>query len=157
MMKSITDFLKRLNSKIILNEDLIMESSNRFFLLNKNLKQLIAKDFFYAGIYLGKIKGGKFLPSFNFLKMIAENEANKIIVDKKSEWLFICGRDIFKEGIVRVSGSKRKGDYTLVLNQYGECLGLGKMVKDLNRVKRGVAVKNILDIGDFLRRETMMS
>jgi ribosome biogenesis protein Nip4 len=50
-------------------------------------------------------------------------------------------------------GSKRTGDYTLVLNEHKECLGFGKIMHSLGEGKSGVAVKNISDIGDFLRRE----
>jgi ribosome biogenesis protein Nip4 len=84
--------------------------------------------------------------------MIAEKKANKMIVDKKTEWLFICGRDVFKQGIIKVVGSKRKGDYTLILNQHRECLGFGKILCHLGK-EDGVVIKNIADIGDFLRRE----
>jgi len=151
-MKQIKDFVSRFQTKISLTQNLIVKRRNRYFLLNENLKRLVSKDFFYAGTYLGKTKNGKFFPSFNLLKMIAEKKANKIIVDKKTEWLFICGRDIFKQGIIKLMGSKRKGDYTLILNQHGECLGFGKILCALDK-EEGVAVKNVSDIGDFLRRE----
>jgi ribosome biogenesis protein Nip4 len=153
MIKPITDFLSRFNADIRLHENLIVEKGNRFFLVNENLKRLITKDFFYAGIYLGKVKKGKFFPSFSLLSMISEKAANKIIVDKKAAWLFICGRDIFKQGIIKVMGSSRKGDYTLILNQYGECLGFGRILHSLDEEEGGVIIKNISDIGDFLRRE----
>lgn len=152
-MKPIDDFISRFNSSISVDERLILKKENRYFLLNKDLKRLITENFFYAGIYLGKIKNGKFFPSFSLLRMIAETKANKVIVDDKTAWLFICGRDVFKQGIVQAVGSKRKGDCTLVLNKYGECLGFGKIVRDLGEEKEDVAIKNISDIGDFLRRE----
>jgi ribosome biogenesis protein Nip4 len=152
-MKTLNDFVNQFGVSISLDESLIVKKENRYFLLNETLKKLIAKDFFYAGTYLGKIKNGKFFPSFSLLKIIAEKKANKIIVDKKTEWLFICGRDIFKRGIIKVMESQRKGDYTLILNQHGECLGFGKIVRSLDEEKDGVFVKNISDIGDFLRRE----
>ncbi len=85
--------------------------------------------------------------------MIAEKKVNKIIVDSKTAWLFICGRDIFKQGILKVMGSKRKGDYTLILNQHDECLGFGRILRNLDEERGGTAVKNISDVGDFLRRE----
>jgi ribosome biogenesis protein Nip4 len=86
--------------------------------------------------------------------MLARGEANKIVVDKKAAWLFICGRDIFRKGIVAVHGSRRKGDHALVLNEFGECLGFGKIASSLEVAeKTEVAVKNISDVGDFLRRE----
>jgi ribosome biogenesis protein Nip4 len=151
-MKPIDDFISQFHASIIFNESLIVKKENRYFLLNENLKKLITENFFYAGTYLGKIKNGKFFPSFSLLRIIAETKANKVIVDDKTAWLFICGRDVFKRGIVKAIGSKRKGDYTLVLNEHGECLGFGKIC-DLNKEKDDVAIKNISDIGDFLRRE----
>jgi ribosome biogenesis protein Nip4 len=153
-MKPIKDFVSRFNAEISLDENLIAKKERRYFLLSQNLKKLIKNDFFYAGTYLGKTKKGKFFPSFILLEMVTEKKANKIIVDKKTEWLFICGRDVFKQGITKVIGSKRKGDYALILNQHGECLGFGKILCNLDEEKDIVAVKNISDIGDFLRRET---
>ncbi|MBE0519433.1 hypothetical protein IBX35_00115 [Candidatus Bathyarchaeota archaeon] len=152
-MKQIKDFVSRFQTRISLDKNLIVKRRDRYFLLSDSLKRLISKDFFYAGTYLGKAKRGKFFPSFNLLRMIAEEKANKVIVDKKTEWLFICGRDIFKQGIMKVMGSKRKGDYTLILNQHGECLGFGKILRNLDKAKDGVVIENISDIGDFLRRE----
>lgn len=153
MMKFLKEFVSRFDASITLNEDLIKKRGNRYFLLNEKLKTLVEKNFFYAGVYLGKVKNGNFFPSFNLLSMIAKKRANKIFVDKRSEWLFICGRDVFKRGIKKVVGSKRKGDYALILNQYGECLGFGKILCDLDEIVEGVAVRNISDVGDFLRRE----
>ncbi|MEM3623576.1 MAG: hypothetical protein QXR76_07405 [Candidatus Bathyarchaeia archaeon] len=152
-MKFLKEFVSRFDASITLNEDLIKKRGNRYFLLNEKLKTLVEKNFFYAGVYLGKVKNGNFFPSFNLLSMIAKKRANKIFVDKRSEWLFICGRDVFKRGIKKVVGSKRKGDYALILNQYGECLGFGKILCDLDEIVEGVAVRNISDVGDFLRRE----
>lgn len=152
-MKQMREFLRRFNTRTRLDENQIVKKENKYFLLNEGLKRLALKDFFYAGIFLGKVERGKFFPSFNLLRIISREESNKIIVDRKTEWLFICGRDIFKEGLMEVVGSKRKGDYTLVLNQDGECLGFGKIVCCLDNAEERVVVKNIVDIGDFLRRE----
>ena len=152
-MKQIKDFVSRFQTRISLDKSLIVKRRDRYFLLDDSLKRLISKDFFYAGTYLGKTKRGKFFPSFNLLRMIAEEKANKVMVDKKTEWLFICGRDIFKQGITEVMGSKRKGDYTLILNQHGECLGFGRILCNPDKAKDGVVIENISDIGDFLRRE----
>lgn len=153
MVKPILDFVGRFNANISLDENLVVKKGDRYFLLNENLKRITTKDFFYAGTYLGKTKKGKFFPSFSLLGIIAERRANKIIVDKKTEWLFICGRDVFKHGIIKVMGSRKKGRYTLVLNQHGECLGFGRILRHLDKEKEAVFVKNIADIGDFLRRE----
>jgi len=148
-------FVGKFNTTVSLDERCIVRKLNRFYLLNENLKRLISEEFFYVGTYLGKLKNERFFPSFTLLSMIAERKANKITVDEKSEWLFICGRDIFKRGILKIQGSMGNGDYTLVLNHYGECLGFGKILHDPDEEKdeQRVMVKNISDIGDFLRRE----
>lgn len=153
MIEPINDFVKRSDTTISLDEQLLVKKENRYFLLSENLKRTITKDFFYAGICLGQIRDGKFLPSFSLLRMMAEQEGNKVVVDEKTEWLFICGRDIFRQGILRAEGSEKRGSYTLVLNGHSECLGFGEILRDLGIEGEGVAIKNVLDIGDFLRRE----
>ena len=132
---------------------LVVEKEGRYYLLNKKLQGIARKDFFYAGRYLGKEKKHKFFPSFNLLSILAECRANKVIVDDKAAWLFICGRDVFRNRITAVQGSKRKGDFTLVLNRFGECLGFGMITYDLDVGDGETAVKNVSDVGDFLRRE----
>lgn len=153
-MKVISEFVACFGVKIELDEKNIVEKESRYFFLTDKLKGLVNAAFFYAGVYLGMVKNGFFVPSFNLLKIIAEKEgANKVFVDERSAWLFICGRDLFKRGVTKVEGSGKKGDYTLVLNKHGECLGFGVILQDLGAVKKGVVVKNVLDVGDFLRRE----
>ena len=153
MIKEINDFASLFGPSLSLNEELIVKKHNRYFLLNEVLKKSVSTDFFYAGTYLGKTVRSKLFPGFELLRLLAEKKANKTIVDKKTEWLFICGRDIFEQGIVNVAGAGQKGEHVLVLNNHDECLGFGRIVCDLSKTERGLAVKNILDIGDFLRRE----
>jgi ribosome biogenesis protein Nip4 len=155
-MKPITDFVKHFGVNLNFDERFIVKQANRYFLLNEKLRNQVTDDFFYAGTYLGKVRGRVFFPSFSLLAMIAERkEASSIFVDDKAEWLFICGRDVFFRGIKKVTEAVKKGELTLVLNQYGECLGFGRIMQDLGVEHGGqrVAVKNISDVGDFLRRE----
>jgi ribosome biogenesis protein Nip4 len=153
-MKEIEAFVKQFNARLALDKSRVVRNRNRYYLLNEKMKKQIPKNFFHAGVYLGAVKGDSFFPSFLLLSMIAEIKANKLVVDQKSAWLFICGRDIFKQGILNDTRLK-KGDYALILNEHNECLGFGKVTLNIRQeidVKK-VAVKNILDIGDFLRRE----
>jgi ribosome biogenesis protein Nip4 len=152
-VKPLTVFASRFGARIVLNTEFIVEKSQRYYLLNPKLRKVVKADFFYAGLYLGKVKDRLFFPSFNFLNMMAGLEANKVILDRKAAWLFICGRDVFKKGVVKVMGSQKKGDLTLVLNEFGECLGFGMMTTNLDDLKVGVMIRNFLDVGDFLRRE----
>ena len=130
-MKAINDFLKQFNASIPLDKSCIVRNKNRYYLMPKKMKHQIPEGFFYAGSYLGSVKGNSFFPSFILLAVIAEHKANKLVVDKKTAWLFICGRDIFKQGILRGNNLK-KGDYTLILNKKNECLGFGKIIRNIN-------------------------
>jgi len=154
MIKPIDDFVTLFGASINLDESLIVKKRDRYFLLSHSLNKLASKDFFYAGTYLGKVKNGRFFPGFDLLRMIVEKKANKVVVNKKTEWLFICGRDVFKRGIVKVIGVTKEGDHVLVMNCYDECLGFGRVVSNLDSEEKTVVIKNISDIGDFLRRET---
>ena len=153
--RALTNFAAQLGVQVRLNVDLLVEKSGRYFLVDAALKSLVQRDFFYAGVFLGKVKGGKFFPSFNLLGMLAKQDANRVVVDRKAAWLFICGRDILCRSIVGVYGSGRKNTNTLVLNEFGECLGFGRIVGKLGCVGMDdeIAVRNVSDLGDFLRRE----
>jgi ribosome biogenesis protein Nip4 len=147
-------FASRFGTRVAFNSELIVEKSQRFYLLNPRLKKMLPTDFFYSGLYLGKVgKNGGFFPSFNFLNMLVGVATNKVVVEAKAAWLFTCGRDIFREAIVKVMGSKHKGDAAIILNEFGECLGFGTLMEGLTGSEGNVAVKNVLDVGDFLRRE----
>lgn len=153
VMKPIRAFANLFGVDVDLNENLVVKKGDQYFLVTEDLKKTMSKGFFYIGSYLGKVKDGVFSPGFEFLKMLPQKNANCIVVDEKTEWLFICGRDVFKRGITGMKGSTKRGDYVLVLNKNGETLGYGRVTCDFGEVKKGVAVKNILDLGDFLRRE----
>lgn len=153
MIDPIMGFAAKINAKLALDRRLVVEKEGRYFLLNNDVKSIMRDDFYYGGAYLGKVKKGKFFPSFILLAKLAEGKANKVIVNEKAAWLFVCGRDILSEGIREVQGSRRKGDFTLVLSVFSDCLGFGRIIHDLSSKESGVAVQNVSDVGDFLRRE----
>jgi ribosome biogenesis protein Nip4 len=153
-MKAVNDFIRKCNSCLKIDKNLVVKRLNRYYLLREDMKPKTKDGFFYAGAYLGKTKDRTFFPSFNLLAMIAREKANKILVDAKTEWLFICGRDVFKQGIIATSGTTKKGNYTLIANQHDECLGFGRILHNLYEKNHAEPIiKNISDIGDFLRRE----
>jgi ribosome biogenesis protein Nip4 len=154
--KPIEDFADGLGVRLRLDESLVVRRGNRYYLLNECIKRLKLGDFFHAGVYLGKLRGKVFFPSFQLLAMVAEkDEARRVLVDGKAEWLFVCGRDVFRRGVVSVVDLTKGGAYTLVLNVRGECLGFGRIMRDIEGGgdRDEVVIKNIADVGDFLRRE----
>jgi ribosome biogenesis protein Nip4 len=153
--KAIENFVSQFGVQVSLNPDFLVVKEGRYFVVDAALKSFVQPSFFYAGVFLGKVKGGKFFPSFNLLGMLAKKDANRVVVDGKAAWLFICGRDILGKSITRVYGSGRKNTNVLVLNGFGECLGFGRIVGKLSGLAGAneIAVRNVSDIGDFLRRE----
>ncbi|MCL5876327.1 MAG: hypothetical protein M1540_00760 [Candidatus Bathyarchaeota archaeon] len=154
--RAVTNFVAQFGIDIALNPELTVEKNGRFYLVNAALKPLMVRsDFFYAGVFLGKAKEGKFFPSFNLLSIIAKKDAARIVVGSKAAWLFICGRPILAKSVLRVFGSGKKNTHVLVLNEFGECLGFGRIVGNLRDkgAMDEIAVRNVSDVGDFLRRE----
>ncbi len=95
-------------------------------------------------------KKNKFKPSPYLLGMINNKTNRKIVVNEKAEWLFICGRDIHGKNIT-ASCDVNEDDFVLILNELNECLGYAQISKMHNgEIKM---LKNVYDIGDFLRRE----
>jgi ribosome biogenesis protein Nip4 len=153
--KVITNFAAQFGLQVAFNPDLVIEKNGRFYLINECLLPLVRHDFFYIGVFLGKAKEGKFFPSFNLLSILAKEGGNRVVLDRKSAWLFICGRDVLAKSILRIHGSGKKNSNTLVLNEFGECLGFGRIVGKLSGDGKSdeIAVRNVSDVGDFLRRE----
>jgi ribosome biogenesis protein Nip4 len=152
-MKPLLKFVSQFGAQIALNPELVLEKNARYYLLTPSVRKFAVGEFFYAGLYLGKVKNGLFFPSFNLLDMLLEVAANRVVLDRKAAWLFICGRDVFREGVLKFIGSKQSGDAVLVVNEFGDCLGFGRLAGGAVGGRGELAVKNVLDVGDFLRRE----
>ncbi len=110
-----------------------------------------------AGIFLGtraKSANSEFRPSVALLDILSKNSDKKVFVDKKGEWLFLCGRDLFGASVKKVNFNE-EDELVLVQNENDENLGYGLIVTDVkhSRNKDKMVVKNILDRGSFLRRE----
>jgi ribosome biogenesis protein Nip4 len=100
---------------------------------------------FMIGSLLGK--DNKFFePSLFLLELLSKDSRNKVFINDQAEWLFLCGRDVFLDNVVKNQSS---GDVFLVQNSKDENLGLGFKTK----INGKVMVKNLFDRGDFLRRE----
>lgn len=105
-----------------------------------------------CGVFLGCSTQKKFTPGVVLLDVLAKKTKQKIVVDKKASWLYICGRDVFGKSIV--SGAFSQGTYALVLDHEDSVLGYGVFVSDASSdTEDKVVFQNLFDIGDFLRRE----
>jgi ribosome biogenesis protein Nip4 len=96
----------------------------------------------YTSVRLGVRKGEVFRPAAPLLDMILPFTDRKAVVNDKSAWLFLCGKNVLKEGIVSLSHDE---GLVLVLNERGEVLGYGRV--------QGAGITNRLDRGEYLRME----
>jgi len=126
---------------VILNRDIYYLASPELL----EIKNQINETPFSLGVPLGK-RGTPFKPSAYLLEMLSERSTNKIFVNSKAEWLFLCERDMFTESVIKDTS---KGKMFLVQNERDENLGLGKKVQKGSKT----IIKNVFDRGDFLRRE----
>jgi len=102
----------------------------------------------YAGKLLGRTKG-EFIPGAGLLRELGGmEEPHKVWVDERVGWLFACGRDVFAESVTKSEGELANGTYFLVM-MGGDCLGYGRIEAQGGRT----ILRNIFDVGDFLRRE----
>ncbi len=112
----------------------------------KNNMELFSTDFFSIGTPLGEIKKD-FIPTPEFIDFLSKHSARKVIVDDKSEWMFLCKKDIFKKGLKKSFLKKNQGR-VFVQNRLNENLGMAKFVREGN-----VALKHLVDKGAYIRKE----
>lgn len=133
----------------------VMAIGRRHYLVTAHLKAFHATtghDAFGIGLYLGEEKNGSFAPSVGFLELLKDSP-RKVTITPEAEWLFICGRDVFEKNISLFSPTTPKlqdqSGLFVIENNLHEALGIAQ----LQKTSQGLLLKNMLDIGNFLRRE----
>lgn len=151
--KMIESFVSKFMEKQI---DNVMKIRKEYYHVSPELHELMEKvdknlnrEPFSAGVFLGVEKGKQFQPSIALLDMVGAQTGRLVVVDDKAEWLFLCGRDVFAKSVI---DSRVRSGPAIVMNRRKEVLGYGRVVGDLGK-RQQVYLKNMLDKGDFLRRE----
>ncbi|MDK2783435.1 MAG: ribosome subunit biosis protein [Thermococcaceae archaeon] len=115
----------------------------------KKIENLRIKPYAF-GTFVGTIKVDenlveKFYPNIEFFYFV-EITKNYAILKPKTAFLFTTGKDVPREGVKEYSwqGSKK----LVILNEDGIILGLGL----INPKSKKKFIKNITDVGEFLRR-----
>ena len=146
----IEEFTSNFTDKKIEN---IVKIKHKYYLLEKDEKKVFDKiplDAELVGLFLGEDKKDMFSPSLAFLDILSKISDKKVFVDEKSAWLFLCGRDIMGRAIVKANVNK---GLALIQDKDDRNLGFGKIISDLRERNDRIVIKNILDRGDYLRRE----
>ncbi len=141
------EFINRFTRANLFGSSTIIEINGKYFLAGERQAEIAQTSPIrpvHVGIYLGKA-GERFKPGFFLLELLkAQGQVKKAVVNQKAAWLFLCGRDILKESIIRKDMLEPKDD-VLVLDPQGNVLGYGFYMSE--------RIRNVLDRGDFLRRE----
>ena len=124
----------------------VIKIGKKYFQTDEEFLSQLPKEARYSGKYLGEETKRGLRPSAILLDMLKDTE-NYVIIDEKSEWLFLCGRDIFGQSIIKLN--KKRG-FVLVKNKNNEVLGLANV---MGKQEAKIPIKNLFDKGDFLRRE----
>lgn len=151
-MKLLKEFIKELGSSPNMDFNLVWKKGKQFFLLTKELKKIqdtIEDQAVSAGLFLGELVKTKFIPSPDLIILCAPTANNTIIIDEKSAWLFICGRDIFEESIIEKREQDKANKFHIVCNEKKEVIGIAKRKREKNKY----TFLNEYDIGYLLRRE----
>jgi ribosome biogenesis protein Nip4 len=139
-MKTIAEFIEKFTDKKIGN---IEKERGKYYLADHDVSLCAKKIKLPAsgiGLFLGSEKNSRFMPSLALLQMLSKISDRKTIINRKQEWFFTNSRDLDVKGKTRFHEGM-----ILVQNQFDENLGLGEFTKK--------GIKNIIDIGDYLRRE----
>ncbi len=149
----IDSFISRFTDQKLLH---VVKVGRNYYQMQNGLKDTMerinkstGRDPFSAGLFLGEERSKRFYPSLALLDLLGRASHRWVMVDDKAEWLFLCGRDVFAKSVVKANV---KSGLALVVSREKEVLGYGKVTGDLKDGEK-VFLKNILDKGDFLRRE----
>ncbi len=126
---------------------------NRYYTASEKLLALnkeIDKKPELIGTFLGEIKDGKFSPSLPLLSIIAKDTNEKVIIKEIGENDFLYGKNLRPRHILKIEGTMKEGFLKIVVNEKNECLGMAKLKKITGNE---ASFRNIIDLGDYLRRE----
>lgn len=138
-----------------LDEAKIVKIGKNYYLADKefrNVRSAVNREVYSLGIYLGQDAGKFFEPSpalIDLLSKLPGADKRKIVVNEKAESLFLYGRNILLDSISRNPNNIDSG-YVFVQNERDENLGYGIFQKQLEQI----IIKNLLDKGFYLRKET---
>ena len=131
----------------------IKKIRNSYYLISKEIQQLIDKISYepeYAGVFLGEIKKKNFQPSVALIEILSGLSDKKMFLDSHASWLYLCGRDAMAKSIIKSNVNR---GLVLVQDERDNNLGYGQIMGKLLPKTDKIVVKNILDKGDFIRRE----
>ena len=131
------------------------------YIVNKQTMNLLRNNNnvkpFSVGLGIGEIKGNELLISISGAMILAEQSKKKITISSKAEQLFLYKRNVLAKSIRTISFEYDLNDKALIMNEKGDCLGIGKMLLTSNDLENKEmyekeAIRNLMDLGWYLRK-----
>jgi ribosome biogenesis protein Nip4 len=131
------------------------------FITNSSVSSIIKEKSvitpYSVGLGIGELKKDEFLLSLSGGYFIFNYSDKKATISPEAEQLFLYRRDIHCKSITKISEKLSQEDKVLIGNSSNDYLGLGKIVLPISEFKKPqneneVAIKNIIDLGWYLRK-----
>jgi len=126
--------------------------SNELFEVYHRMKE--KKHPYSIGFYFGEYNGSEIkfsIPAISEYSKISS--FHKVIIHPHAEQKFLFGRNLHSEVIVSYDRTLEMGDTVVICNQNNEALGLGIVTGDFKSQTRTQVIKNITDLGEYLRNK----
>ncbi|MHA1755105.1 MAG: PUA domain-containing protein [Candidatus Odinarchaeia archaeon] len=168
--EELKNFICKKFSKTTFNK--IIKEFEIYAINNNNVKEfyLVNRKYSLFSKIISNLKNVVFLGTpfvyssnnrFNFHPAAVEILNNfvdsKIKINDKAVNLFLYGRDIFKNSVIKLPSRFRKGEYCVVIDERNQPLGLGELLYSKTVFKKikedAVILRNIVDLGVYLRVE----
>ncbi|AEA47455.1 PUA domain-containing protein [Archaeoglobus veneficus] len=153
------DFLE--NNVILIRDGELKEVFGLARELDEFLQRFPGLNLRHAGIKLGEV-GRRFRFSIEGTFFLAKKESKRVYLSEKGEMLFLYGRDVFASSVIGITEDTGENDIVMVCNENGDILGIGKSRFDWHRMMEmkekdpdRVVVENLLDRGEYLRKEKL--
>ncbi len=108
------------------------------------------------GIWVGDLSPSRFTFAISILDRLVGLTKNLIVVSRQGAEALTYGRSILKHSVMETGQDLKRGQYVLVMNENGECLGLAVLSVDTEKLHRlspkELVAKNVMDVGWYIRR-----
>jgi len=137
------------------------ETSRSFYLVPKDWMDHFENDFGpftpqSLGTWVGDLSSGRFTFAISVLDRLVGLTKNLIVVSREGAEALTYGKSILKHSVKETGQGLKRGQYVLVMNGNGECLGLAVMSVDTDKLHRlspkELVAKNVMDVGWYIRR-----
>lgn len=115
-------------------------------------------DAVHGGMKIGELTNRRLKLTLEGSFLLA-GKKKRVFVSERGEMLFLYGRDVFAGSILKADSDVKENDVVFVVNRYGDVIGIGKSRYEgkvfMELPDDKVAVENLVDRGEYLRKERL--